>query len=105
VEFSAEGRTLATASADGTVRLWDVGTRQPIGSPLTVESDTFVSAALSPDSSYVFAVSTGLRGVRLAIDPTVWKHQACVIAGREMSRQEWRDELPDRPYQAVCSDG
>ena len=32
VDFSADGRTLATASADGTVGLWDVGTQQPLGS-------------------------------------------------------------------------
>ena len=105
VNFSADGRTLATASADGTVRLWDVETQEPIGSPLTVELDTFVSSALTRDGSYLFAVSTGLRGVRLATDPEVWKRQACMIAGREMTRREWRDELPDRPYQAVCSDG
>ena len=105
VNFSADGRTLATASADGTVRLWDVETQEPIGSPLTVEPDTFVSSALTRDGSYLFAVSTGLRGVRLATGPEVWKRQACMVAGREMTRREWRDELPDRPYQAVCSDG
>jgi len=32
--FTPDGRTLATSSADGTVMLWDVATRKPIGSPL-----------------------------------------------------------------------
>jgi WD40 repeat protein/class 3 adenylate cyclase len=105
VEFTPDGDTLATSSADGTVQLWDVETQEPIGSPLTVEPDTFVSAALSPDGSHLYAVSTGLRGVRLAIDPEVWKRQACFVAGRELTRREWEDAVPGRPYRAVCAEG
>jgi WD40 repeat protein/class 3 adenylate cyclase/energy-coupling factor transporter ATP-binding protein EcfA2 len=102
VEFTRDGRTLATSSADGTVLLWDVDTQEPIG-PLPVEPDTFVSAALSPDGSQLFAVSTGLRGIRLAIDPRVWKRHACVVAGRELTQREWTDALPGRRYRTVCS--
>ena len=84
--------------------LWDVEAQEPMGSRLRVELDTFVSAALSPDGSHVFAVSTGLRGVRLVMPPEAWKRHACLVAGRELSRREWRDALPERPYRAVCSD-
>jgi hypothetical protein len=30
---------------------------------------------------------------------------ACAIAGREISRREWQDAVPGRPYQAVCARG
>jgi WD40 repeat protein len=102
--FTPDGRTLVTASADGTVQLWDVASRTPIGSPVMVEPDVFVAAALSRDGANLYALPTGPRGIHLSLSPDVWKRQACMIAGRELTLREWRDALPSRPYQAVCRD-
>ena len=55
VTFSPDGRTLAAASGDGTVRLVDVATRQQIGAPLTDGAREVDSVAFSPDGKTLAA--------------------------------------------------
>jgi WD40 repeat protein/serine/threonine protein kinase len=50
VAFSADGKTLASASADGTICLWDASTGTQLGDPLRGHSDGVFSVAFSPDS-------------------------------------------------------
>jgi hypothetical protein len=36
------------------------------------------------------------------MDVGTWERFACQVAGRNLTRAEWRDLLPDRPYKLVC---
>ncbi|MFE0679591.1 AAA family ATPase [Streptomyces sp. NPDC058961] len=58
--FSPNGRTLATASYDRTVRLWDVSDParpKPLGKPLTSHTSWVSSAVFSPDGSTLASAS------------------------------------------------
>jgi WD40 repeat protein len=48
VAFSPDGKTLATSSSDGTVRLWDGPTLEPI---MTIATDAQGKLAFSPDGA------------------------------------------------------
>jgi WD40 repeat protein len=101
--FTPDGRTLVTAAADGTVVLWDVDTQTQIGAPLRLAPNTFASAALSPDGSRLYAISTRGEGISFNMSPEAWKRHACLVAGRELTPAEWKAALPERPYEPVCS--
>jgi WD40 repeat protein len=51
VAFSPDGKMLAGAGRDGTVRLWDIATHRQIGNPIAVPGPTVTSVAFSADGT------------------------------------------------------
>ncbi|MER6736570.1 WD40 repeat domain-containing protein, partial [Streptomyces puniciscabiei] len=64
VAFSPDGRLLATASADQTVRLWDTETHNPVGEPLIGHVAEVNAVAFSPDGR-LLATASADQTVRL----------------------------------------
>jgi hypothetical protein len=91
---------LVTSGAEGKVILWDATTQKPIGAPLALTPDAYPSVVLA--GARVFAISTTGPGISFDTSPQAWNRHACLVAGHELSPQEWADVLPGRPPQAVC---
>jgi WD40 repeat protein len=101
--FDDEGKTLATSSTDGNVRLWDVASGRQIAAGLPGPGNQWSVVSFVRDAERLLAVYA--TGVALVwdVDPERWKQQACAVAGRDLTRDEWSEFLPDRDYRPVCS--
>jgi WD40 repeat protein/DNA-binding SARP family transcriptional activator len=100
VDFDPSGRMLVTMSSDGNLRLWDVTTQKLIGAPIPVSTGDG-TAEFFPDGRQVLG-DFGRTGVVWNVDPVAWEAQACRVAHRELTREEWNDFLGQRTYRPVC---
>jgi WD40 repeat protein len=101
VTFNRSGTQLLTTSTDGNFRLWDIASERLVGAPLP-GPDAGGWGTFFPDGKEVIAVFYSGMAVAWNVDPAAWKAQACRVAHRQLTRQEWHDFLPERPYGDVC---
>jgi WD40 repeat protein/DNA-binding SARP family transcriptional activator len=100
VDFDPSSRMLVTMSDDGNLRLWDFATQKLIGAPIPVSTGGG-TAEFFPDATHVLG-DFGPTGVVWNVDPVAWEAQACRVAHRDLTREEWSDFLGQRTYRPVC---
>jgi WD40 repeat protein/DNA-binding SARP family transcriptional activator len=98
--FSPDARLLATM--DGETVLWDVASHKQIGTALPRRSAGSHALAFLPGGGQLTMASPSGSVLVWDVDPAAWRARACAIAGRTLTRQEWGQFLPGRPYQHVC---
>jgi WD40 repeat protein len=100
VEFSPDGRMLATSGFDGTVILWDVESRHALGTLAGPAGPT--SVRFTPDGRRLFALYDTGTAERWEVSPDAWSQHACRVAGRDLTRAEWEQVIPSQDYRRVC---
>jgi hypothetical protein len=71
----------------------------PECTPVICEADRSYDA----DGAYLFAITDAGRAFRWDVRPSSWARHACAVAGRRLTRSEWRDALPERDYTPACT--
>jgi WD40 repeat protein len=107
VAFSPDGRTLASASADRTVSLWDVEHRRLLGR-LAEHTAGVIGVAFSPDGRTLASASadrTVILWNRLfwSTDIGPLRKRLCRIVARNLTRAEWDRFLPGQGYRKTCA--
>ncbi|WP_188190097.1 caspase, EACC1-associated type [Nonomuraea sp. SYSU D8015] len=102
VAFSADGRSLATASRDRTIRVWNIANRaQPslwavFASPYAVDDVEF-----GADGTFLAATSDTAAQL-WGLDVEQATATTCETSGMSITRAEWAQYIPGRPYSLPC---
>ena len=100
ISFSPDGRLLAASSGDQTATLWDIQARKRVANPFPVEIGSIPVARFTPGGDLVIDNLTDTA--QWPTDVQRWVSYACQVAGRDLTRAEWHDFLPNRAYRHVC---
>ena len=100
--YAPDGNLLASGSQDGRVGLWDGRSGALLGTMLPGRANTPVTVSFLPDGHTLLI--TAIDGAVYTWDTRAqsWIAHACSVAGRNLSRDEWRDAFGDRPYRRTC---
>lgn len=116
VVYSPDGSLLASTTVGlSTTRLWDAATGAPIGNELVAGRTPYTQRtfgidhrypsrpAFAPDGRTLFTPVVDGSVVAWDLRPRSWTRAACEMAGRDLTRDEWRQYLGDTTYRKTCS--
>ncbi|HSK27055.1 MAG TPA: BTAD domain-containing putative transcriptional regulator, partial [Jiangellales bacterium] len=101
--FTPDSDFLVTGGA-GKAAIWDVHEGAKGGVQLEVDPsrrDARVLVGVRDDGTLV-TFSTGTGVLEWDIAPERLLEHACTLVGRNLTKQEWADVLPDRGYERTC---
>jgi WD40 repeat protein/class 3 adenylate cyclase len=103
IAFAPDGASFTTGSYGGHSRLWDTSTLQQLGSDFPGSNGYWSNVAYTPDGRYQIVIYGDGTAYRWPMRVGAWEHQACSVAGRNFTTEEWRRFVGGRSYSKVCS--
>ncbi|MGZ5417471.1 MAG: nSTAND1 domain-containing NTPase [Nocardioides sp.] len=103
VEWLPDGRTVVTTGTDGMVSLYDAerGLAR-VAMPASAEPGDGYTYLLSLSEDEVTATTGAMAGRTYPLDPNRWLAYACLVAGRDLTEDEWASYLGDLRYERTC---
>ena len=103
VEWLPDGRTVVSTGEDTRIVLYDAA-RGVVRATLPASARGALAHTylLEVDGDGITALAGERSGRRYPLDPRHWLDRACDIVGRDLTRDEWTNYLPDRPYRRTC---
>jgi WD40 repeat protein len=107
VAVSSDGKLIVSGSKDATLRFWDADSGQPVGDPLTADSQSVATLVLSADrrilSSKINLSPDETVSAWVWPAPAAWRHDLCNKLSYNMSDRQWSDWVsPDIGYKQLC---
>lgn len=100
VAFSPDGARIATASSDKTARVWDLPTARQVAR--IDQAADVLDVAFSPDGKFLATASDDNYAGIWPLDATDLAADTCSRLSRNLTQEEWRSFLGDRPYDHTC---
>lgn len=97
-----DGRSLASLGTDGDLLLWDTASWQPIGRPVS-DGHGWGSVSFDPDGVTLRVVHQDGTVLAFDSDPQSWLRQACAVANRDLSADEFAAIRPGEPWHSTCT--
>ena len=95
-----DGRLLAAADWTGEATLWDLRTHERVGDHFPKVPGLVPQVAFEPNGRLLLTELGSAS--EWPVDRPTLQRFACRVAGRSLSRDEWRAVLPNQPYRRVC---
>src|SRR5205085_1231103 len=95
VSFSPDGSLVAAGAYDRTSTVWDLSSHREVGDTFPEHVAAAPAVLFQPNGRLLIDYEADAG--EWPMDVRTWERFACQVAGRDLSRAEWRNILPTRP--------
>jgi WD40 repeat protein len=103
IAFTPDGTMFATSGgSSGHTKVWVTSTLQQLGDDFPGGEGSWGNVAYAPDGRYLFSAYADGTAYRWPVTVDAWEAQACRVAGRNFTPEEWQRFVAGHSYEPVC---